>query len=119
MGEFRMALANHFEDQARWRDMKYAEYPDDHRNGLSAAALQLLAEVVREDYSDDDPVIQQLAELVGPDDWVSFGSAQARYDISRFGFDHPVGRRECGVLLQHLVRAEREELERDEIGLVG
>lgn len=43
----RTALIEYFESQARWRDAKAEETPEDARNGRSAAALRSVAEYVR------------------------------------------------------------------------
>ena len=40
------AIADHFQDQSRWRAVKAAEYPDDHRNGQAADGLEELAQYV-------------------------------------------------------------------------
>ena len=56
------ALAAYFEDQARWRERKAEEYPDDERNEVSAAGLRELAAFMLA-LPNDDPRLQRLIEF--------------------------------------------------------
>jgi hypothetical protein len=59
---FREILAECFEQTAWWREQKGDEYAGDPRNANSAESLRLLAEVVREDFIDEDRIIARLSE---------------------------------------------------------
>jgi hypothetical protein len=80
-------LADYFEDQARWRDEKAAEYPEDTRNAIAAESLCDLAAWVRS-LPDNHPDVQAIRTLHGPGGWdldvVAPGEEASRL-TSRFG----------------------------------
>ncbi len=78
------ALADYFDDQARWRDLKAEEYPDDARNVRSATALRALAARVRA-LPADDPRLRQLAALDWPTDPFTAGEESGRL-TALYGF---------------------------------
>lgn len=106
-------LAEYLTGQARWREMKADEYPDDQRNGRSAEGLYRLAEDVR-GLPDNDPLLARLAALAGrtgldvaalvPSDPAS------RFDVSRFRFDD--AREDGRRFLARLVDVAEGEYER-------
>jgi hypothetical protein len=116
---FRMALAGEFEAQARWREEKADEFPDDPRNKNSAASLHMLAEVAENDYEDEDRIIERLYDLTGQWAEVPIFSEMGRDLISRFGFDRRgvrwgsgergATRPECAAFLSKLVQVEQGE----------
>lgn len=84
----RTELADELDSQARWREIKAEEYPDDARNRRSADGLYELAQTVR-DMPDDHPVLlawAKLCEVTG----LSVGEIMPmEAEISRFRFNDP------------------------------
>jgi len=86
----RTALADFFDAQARWREGRAEEYPDDTRNAISAVALTDLAQYVR-NLPDFDSRLQALAgvaQFVMPTDVLMPGEEATRI-ASRHGFYRP------------------------------
>ena len=79
-------IADYFRDQAGWRHLKAAEYPDDGRNAQSAAALESLADYI-ESGNCDEGLIEGLSRFQ-PDDVGSLGGEQAAREVSRYGFGY-------------------------------
>jgi len=79
-------LGEYFEEQARWRDRKADEYPDDDRNAQSAAALRDLAAYARA-LPDDDRTIRRITRALRPAGELVPGEESAQF-ASRFGFGY-------------------------------
>jgi hypothetical protein len=99
------AILNYFLERAKWRNEKAAEYPEDDRNRLAAAALRGLGGYVLR-LSDEDERIRELGTLaVREGMFMPFPEGQRL--ISRFGFDNP--EQDSGAFLDELVRVTRSE----------
>lgn len=81
-------LTEALENEARWRDVKADEFPDDPRNAQSAAAIRTLAAYVGS-LGDDDYRIDALRYLTYLDrvDVPMWGESI----INRLGFNQPLG----------------------------
>jgi hypothetical protein len=86
----RTALADFFDEQARWREGRADEHPHDRRNATSATALTDLAHYVRS-LPDSDRRLEALAGItrfVMPTDVLMPGEEATRI-ASRHGFHQP------------------------------
>jgi hypothetical protein len=89
MEDLREPLADYFQSQARWREMKAEEYPDDERRNLAAAeALEEMADYVLTLTPHDD----RLALIGASRNWaiksgMSFGGREGGWVASHIGFD--------------------------------
>jgi hypothetical protein len=104
------AIAEHFEDQARWRREKGAEHPDDSRNVQCGDGLKELAAFVR-GLPDDDERIVELGVLGFRDgifDVPSGDSAQRA--ISHFRFYQP--NQDCDRFLSGVAPLLRHDMVR-------
>jgi len=88
-GDTRRHLADYFEDQARWRDLKADEYPDDARNVRSAAALRELAEFVLT-LSPEDYRIKRVEILIGDADGILSPGEEAAHVAGQMDFHRQV-----------------------------
>ena len=84
--DYREQLVHSLEDSAEWRARKAEEYPNDERNGRSAAALDGAARDVAA-IPDDDPRLRRLVRLYEAGD-AAVGDflEEERYIIARHGF---------------------------------
>jgi hypothetical protein len=97
-------LVEYLLEQARWRDEKGADWPDDSRNAKSAEALVAAAREV-DDLPADDPRLAQLDALQRPYGLDVFSPGEdARRLISRYGFDPAPA--SAGALLEAIIDAE-------------
>jgi hypothetical protein len=76
-------LAEIFRDQARWRQTKAEEYPDDYRNAQSASALNSLANYVLEC---DPTEVEDAHDFLF--NGVHFAGEQTGHAVSRYGFGY-------------------------------
>lgn len=81
-------LAEYFRAQARWREQKAKEYPDDERNARSAELLNELADFVTPDKNGQyrHPEIERLLPYVHQD-YPALGGKGVAHAVSRIGFD--------------------------------
>ena len=82
-------LSEYFRNQARWRESKAAEYPEDHRNAQSSAALYSLATHVESQAADGphaaiDALEPHLFEAV------ALGGEATRRAVVRYGYGYAV-----------------------------
>ena len=61
------AIAEYLREQARWREPKAEQYPDDARNERCAAGLRALAEHVESLPDDDERLL--ILRARGADEW--------------------------------------------------
>src|SRR5215208_5892970 len=81
------AIVDYFLGQAEWREREAIEFPDDSRNGRSAAGLRSLAAYVR-GRTADDGVLRELATLAVRDGMFR-PFTEGAWLVSRFGYDFP------------------------------
>jgi hypothetical protein len=91
--ELRDQLGGYLENEARWREGKAEEYPDDARNRRSAAGLYELAAEVRA-FPEDDPLLitlENLHQATGLDvyELMPADEATAGVSASKFRFHSP------------------------------
>lgn len=116
-------LADALESKAQWREWKFEEYPDDHRNERAAAALRAAAAYAR--FAETSPPIALFVKLVAACEDVGwhvtaspdFGEEAGRL-ASRYFFDNLPG--SCDDRTHENLLAELYEAMLDElIGLDG
>jgi hypothetical protein len=115
-------IADYIEDQARWRDQKAVEYPEDARNGASAEGLKKLAEYVRGLPDDDQRLatlfVLEATDIDGERLAIFTPSTHVSREISRFCFNYQS--EDYGGFLKELIPwaiEDRQELHRvTEIG---
>jgi hypothetical protein len=87
-------LSDYVREQQRWRESKAGEFPDDKRNGESAAALESLAEFVErledEGSAGEDWALLERLEPHMFGDGATLGGEMAARETSRYGFGHGV-----------------------------
>jgi hypothetical protein len=111
-------IADYIEDQARWRDQKAVEYPEDARNEAAAEGLRKLAEYVRGLPDDDQRLatlfVLEATDIDGEPLAVFSPSTHVSREISRFCFNHQS--EDYGGFLEELIPwaiEDRQELHRD------
>jgi len=81
-------LAEHFREQANWREGVAEAYPEDKRNAQSARALRSLAEYIDSGEAEarDKWIVQALEQHL----WYSstFGGQGVKQEVSRYGFGY-------------------------------
>lgn len=77
-------LADYLKSEARWREHKAIDWPDDPRNGRSAESLHSLAAYVESEADARQPGI--VAEIEAFMSSGTFADQDAEHRISRYGF---------------------------------
>lgn len=99
-------LSGYFRKQARWRELKAEDYPEDERNAQSARALHSLAEYV--EHEDAADLVAALERYLFDDH--ALGGEETHRAVSLYGFH-----RSATTPVQHRKMLERlrESCERD------
>jgi hypothetical protein len=100
MSSEQRAIADYFLEQARWRDERAAEHPEDHRNSQSAAGLSELAKYVLALPDDDERIIDLTTLATREGVFMPF--QEGSRITGRFRFGRPD--QDCGAFLGELVR---------------
>jgi hypothetical protein len=115
MAPFRYQLAEYVFGQAKWREDKAAQYPEDERNARSAKGLFELDRYIRALPEGDARLMAAEAEYWSLDDDVLSPGQTTANLVSRFRFNVPM--ETCDALLRRLPGAlaqDREEWEREQ-----
>jgi hypothetical protein len=115
MAPFRDTLAEYVFGQAKWREDKAAQYPEDERHARSAKGLFELDRYIRSLSEDDARLTAAETEYWSPDDDVLSPGQTAANLIGRFRFN--IAMETCDALLRRLPGAlaqDREEWKREQ-----
>ena len=97
-------LAEHLHEQAKWRQIKAEEFPDDDRNMRASDALTAAAEVVAV-LPDDEPRLRKMADAGWFEEGLCLPGEHGRDVVRRYGFHRPTQ----GYLLDDLAEAAARE----------
>jgi hypothetical protein len=103
-------LAEHLHAQAKWREIKADEYPDDDRNDRASDALTAAGNEVAA-MSDDDPRLRKMSDAGWFEEGLCTPGEHGREVVRRYGFRAGT----VGYLLADLAGAAARE-EEDRLG---
>ena len=113
----RTFLADYLEHEARWRETRAAQYPEDRRNEESAAALRGVAQYVA-GLEEPNYALDRIEAAMG--DWPqdsggSPGLEMTQRFVSRYGFDrgHQMGFDEFLEQLADVIAEDRTRWEEE------